>query len=134
MLAWLGVQRPLSLRAITEETLTPLPSFLPPPPQPIFRSHPAAPAPKMLQGITVPVLGPRRGKPHEVCARFHAQVVPLHAGLSSLKGQESLLSSSFYSVHEKIKIIRSQTYKPVSKPQSMHRAPVRGSKCTEKEP
>lgn len=88
---------------------------------------------EMLQGITVPVLGLHHRKPHGVGSLFKAQVVPLHAGLSSQKGQELLLSSSFYSIHKKIKISGSQMYKPSSKPQSMPHALMRGSKSTSKE-
>ena len=122
MLACLGVQCPLSLRTLAEETPNLLRSISPP--QTYFPFTPGCihvSQPEMLQGITVPL----PWKPHGVGARFQAQVVPLPAGLSSQKGQELLQSSSFYSIHKK-KITSSQMYKPASKPQSMH--------CAQKKP
>lgn len=58
----------------------------------------------MLQGIVVPVPGSHQGKPHGVNTQFLALVILLYAELSSQKVWELLLSSSFYSVHKKIKI------------------------------
>lgn len=106
------------------------PSHLPQTQFPITPSCTHISQPEMLQGITVPVLGLHHRKPHGVGSLFKAQVVPLRAGLSSQKGQELLLSSSFYSIHKKIKISGSQMYKPASKPQSMPHALMRGSKST----
>lgn len=103
-------------------------------PQTCFFCFPFVPScthrsqPEMLQGITVPVPGSHQGKPHRVNTQFLALVVLLHAELSSQKVWELLLSSSFYSVHKKIKITISWIYKLSSKPPSMHCALVRGSK------
>lgn len=132
-LCWhgLGVQCPQPFVPSQHETPTPLPSSLPPQTHfPITPSCTHTSQPTMWQGIKMLVLGPHHRKPHRAGARFQAQAVPLHSGLSSQKGQDLLPSSSFYNVHKKIKITGLQMYKPASKPQSMYCDPTRGSKST----